>query len=352
MSVAHADAPQQHSMKRLFWKLFLAFLVVSITIEIAHIAASDSVALFGIVLLMILCMSSFAAWYLAQPIAILRRAFSDMSAGQFDTRVRHLLGNRSAVIADLGGDFDSMAQCLQEYSSAQRRLIHEASHELRSPLTRLQIAIGLAQRDPEGFLANLDRIESESLKLQGLLENMLMLAQLQHGAELPMETIDLYDLVATVVRDAQFEAKALQRDVVLQDSAPCYAHVNTGLVSRAIDNILRNAIKYTAPETTIDVFVRCDTENFHIDICDCGPGVDDSATLQIFEPFYRAANQHTAAQGYGLGLAIARNAIELHGGSIRASNRAGGGLQVSIALPLQQYLETPRNISKNSETPH
>lgn len=314
--------------------------------------ASNGMALFGIMLLMILCMSSFAAWYLAQPIAILRRAFSDMSAGQFDTRVRHLLGNRSAAIADLGGDFDSMAQFLQEYSSAQRRLIHEASHELRSPLTRLQIAIGLAKRDPEGLLANLDRIESESLKLQGLLENMLMLAQLQHGTDLPLEAIDLHDLFATVVRDAQFEAKALQRDVVLQGSAHCCARVNTGLLSCAIDNILRNAIKYTAPETTIDVFIRCDPENFHIDICDCGPGVDDSDAIQIFEPFYRAANQHTAPQGYGLGLAIARSAIELHGGSIGASNRPGGGLQVSIALPLSQHLETSRNISKSVETPH
>jgi two-component system OmpR family sensor kinase len=249
-----------------------------------------------------------------------------------------LLGNRSDLIADLGCDFDSMAQRLQEHSFAQRRLVHEVSHELRSPLTRLQLAIGLAQRDPQKLAANLDRIESESLKLQELLENMLMLAQLQPGSALPREEIDLRELIIAIARDARFEAKAQQRDVILYGEDRCFASVNATLLSRAFDNILRNAIKYTAPATVVDIFIYRDDENFCARVCDCGPGVDASAMPLLFEPFYRAAMQRPDTHGYGLGLAIARGAIELHGGSITASNRRGGGLQMLIVLPLSQII--------------
>lgn len=349
-------------MKRLFWKLLLIFLLAFAAIDFGHALAlrllhrfdgtgaaqlsltataggartDEQLAAYGATLLIALCASALLTWHLHRPVAILRRAFDAMSAGRLDTRVRHLLGSRRDGIADLGRDFDSMAERLQEHSAAQQRLVQEVSHELRSPLSRLQVAIGLAQQDPQKFHATLDRIENESLRLQAMLENMLTLAHVETGgAPLPCEEIDLIELVAAIARDARFEAQAVGSEVAFAGEGRCNARVRAELLGRAFDNVIRNAVKYTARGTLVEVVAHCDDLSLRVTVADRGPGVEAAMLALIFEPFYRVPTERRSAQGFGLGLAIARGAIVFHNGTIAAENRSGGGLVVTIALPLR-----------------
>lgn len=328
-------------MKRLSGKLFLVFSLAFIVIDLSRALAprvpglsnAAPLAFYAWAALLALALSALLARYLEQPVRILRHAFAALSDGKLDTQVRHLLGSRRDALADLVGDFDGMARRLQEQIAAQQRLVHEVSHELRSPLSRLQMAIGLAQQDPQRFHATLDRIENESLRLQTMLENMLTLAQLESpDREMPTQPADPFDVLAEAVRDARFEAQARRTRLIFDEHGarralqlPLDAH---GL-ARAFDNVLRNAVAYGGDRVEITVLQTA--ASWQVAIADRGPGVDPDALALIFEPFYRLPQARR--RGFGLGLAIARRAVLRHGGSISAANRDGGGLVVTIALP-------------------
>jgi two-component system OmpR family sensor kinase len=285
-------------------------------------------------LLIALCLSSLLAWYLNRPIRIMRSAFNAMSEGKLDTRIFHLLGARRDGLADLGRDFDGMAHRLEDMVADRQRMLRDVSHELRSPLTRLQTAIGLAQQNPHNLHETLDRIENESLRLQAMLENMLTLAHVELGAQsLPREEVDLIDLLAGITSDARFEAQACGKNLAFFGEKTFVATVHVELLYRAFENVIRNAVKYTEPGTCVDVHVECDGSHLSVIVADRGPGVNQDALVKIFEPFYRAPIQSTQAQGFGLGLAIARSAIEFHDGTIAAENRSDGGLVIRIAIP-------------------
>lgn len=343
-------------MKRLFWKLFLLITLAFVAVDLGRslalrllylpeqaitIGADGRSAFYLASLLIALGLSALLAWYLGQPIRILRHAFGALSEGKLDTRVRHLLGSRRDGLADLGRDFDGMAHRLQEQIAAQQRLMQEVSHELRSPLTRLQMAIGLAQQDPRKFHATLDRIELESLRLQTMLENMLALAQLEaNDQNLPTEPYDPSELLAAVVRDVRFEAQAQRRTLIFNEGfcgggGQLEAHAE--LLCRAFENVLRNAVKFSPPEGRVEVSASRDATHWQVVIGDRGPGVDAELLTLIFEPFYRVQEPRRGAPGFGLGLAIARRAIEWHGGAIFAANRPGGGLVMTMTLPLQAH---------------
>jgi two-component system OmpR family sensor kinase len=333
---------------RLFWKLFVAFWLAFMAIGLAGPLAVwllrepasgapplDLAALIGVALVTNLSLSSLLAWYLTRPIRILRSAFHAVAEGRLETRVQYLIGSRRDDIADLGRDFDRMAQRLQRLIGAQQRLLHDVSHELRSPLARLQAAVGLAQQEPHKFAAMLQRIESESNRLEAMLEDVLTLARLESGARhVPLETTDLIELIGAIVADAQFEARAQGRDTRFSGVGHCVVAVRAQLLQRAFENVIRNAVKYTRPGTRVEVEARCDAAQLQVTVADRGPGIHDSATQAIFEPFYRVQNSRLNAKGFGLGLAIARGAIEFHGGRIAAVNRADGGLLVTMTLPL------------------
>jgi two-component system OmpR family sensor kinase len=281
-----------------------------------------------------LAFSALLAWYLARPIRSLRWAFDAAAAGRLETRVSPLMGRRRDEIADLGRDFDRMAQQLQNLVSSQRRLLHDVSHELRSPLARLQAAIGLARQQPEKLDASLERIEREATRLDGMVGEVLALARLESGtAARANERVDLAYIAASIAEDARFEAEALGRSVRFNASGDAPVIGNADLLHRAVENVVRNAVKFTRQGTTVDVRVHTSRTAAILTVTDHGPGIAAGELANVFDPFYRGeAGAGTA--GFGLGLAIAQRAIDAHGGTIRADNVPGGGLSVEIELPL------------------
>jgi two-component system OmpR family sensor kinase len=279
-----------------------------------------------------LAFSALLAWYLARPIRSLRWAFDAAAAGRLETRVSPRIGSRRDEIADLGRDFDRMAQHLQSLVSAQRRLLHDVSHELRSPLARLQAAVGLARQDPTRMEATLERIERETNRLDAMVGEILTLARLESRTGAPAkEPVDFAHLVASIAEDARFEAEASGRRVVADISGDARVMGDPALLHRAVENVVRNAIKFTAAGTAVAISLATTGERAVLTVNDHGPGIAPEELSKVFEPFYRAAD--TDASGFGLGLAIAQRAVEAHGGTIRASNIPGGGLSVEISLP-------------------
>ncbi|HEX6267312.1 MAG TPA: histidine kinase dimerization/phospho-acceptor domain-containing protein, partial [Burkholderiales bacterium] len=201
-----------------------------------------------------LAASALLAWYLARPIRHLRWAFRAAAEGRLDTRVRPLMKGRRDEIADLGGDFDLMAQQLQKLVAAQRRLLHDVSHELRSPLARLQAAIGLVRQDPRRLEASLERIEREITRLDTLVGEVLTLARLEGGtAAGGAETLDFAEIVASVADDARFEAEAAGRKVQLDSADHLPVRGRAELLHRAVENVVRNAVRYTGGGTTVQI---------------------------------------------------------------------------------------------------
>lgn len=278
--------------------------------------------------------SALLAWYLSKPIRSLRWALGAVADGQLDARVRPLLGGRRDEIADLAEDFDRMARQVQALISSQRRLLHDVSHELRSPLARLQAAIGLVRQDPGRFEATLGRIEREAVRLDDLVGQLLTLARLDSGRrDAPRELADLIDLAAEIADDACFEARALGRELLFDGQGQAEVMVWGELIQRAFENVIRNAVKYTADGSCVEVRAAREGDVFVLCVGDRGPGVPVTELGAMFEPFYRGGNVGGAG-GFGLGLAIARRAVLVHGGSIVATNRDGGGLMMEIRLPL------------------
>ncbi|MBI4996323.1 MAG: HAMP domain-containing protein [Rhodocyclales bacterium] len=277
--------------------------------------------------------SALLAWYFARPIRHLRWALGEIAEGRFDTRVQQLMDGRRDELADLGRDVDLMAQKLDALVTTQRRLLHDVSHELRSPLARIQAAIGLGRQDAAKLEATMERVERETVRLDALVGQLLTLARLDAGTgtEAIVE-LDVVELLADIAHDARFEARAANRDLEFAGDAGFVIHGRDEILHRAFENVLRNAVKYTASATTVTVRAELPTpERLCVAVCDHGPGVPPSKLAAIFEPFHRVADNDQ--DGFGLGLAIARRAIEAHGGTIRAENRVGSGLCIVIELP-------------------
>lgn len=274
------------------------------------------------------------AWYMARPIRLMRSAVRRVANGDLETRIGERLGARRDELADLGRDFDAMTAQLQALIGAQQRLLHDVSHELRSPLARLQAAVGLAQQDPGRAGEMLERIERETRRLDELVGEVLALARAESGHGPGARTaLDLEELLADVADDAAFEAQALGRSVRFSSSAPGVRVVgHPELLHRAFDNVVRNALRHTAEGTVVEIAARRRGDAIEIRVDDRGPGLPAAERDRIFEPFARVPGSD--GNGFGLGLAIARRAIEAHGGRIEALDREGGGLSMRIELPI------------------
>ncbi|MFL9880358.1 ATP-binding protein [Herbaspirillum rhizosphaerae] len=276
------------------------------------------------------------AWYFSQPIRQLKSAFANAASGNLNDRLAPLMSKRSDELADLGRDFDSMTDKLRALMESQRRLLHDVSHELRSPIARLQASIGLARLQPEKTAATLERIEREGVRMDKLVGELLTLSRLEAGVTGAMEDhIRIEDLLGEIIDDARFEAESIDRHVEGQARTNVVIKGGAELLYRAIENVVRNAIKQTAIDTVVAINTLVDQEKKHVQISviDRGPGVPEDELQLIFEPFFRSTRTQKSTHGYGLGLTIARRIVEAHGGTIRAFNRIDGGLCVNISLP-------------------
>ena len=275
------------------------------------------------------------AWYFSKPIRHLRNAFESVASGNFNVNLNSVMGGRRDDLANLGQDFDRMTGQLRALIEAQRRLLHDISHELRSPLARLQVAIGLARQQPEKIESSMARIERESIRMDQLVGQLLTLSKLDAGVTDSMkESIVSGELLADIVDDAQFEAEAQSKQVDLVGEAKQIIVGNAELLHRAIENVIRNAIKYTLTGSRVIVETGEEDAMLKITVLDTGTGVAESELKLIFEPFFRGNSFGNSADGHGLGLAIARRVIVAHGGNIHASNRATGGLCVEMTIPI------------------
>ena len=232
----------------------------------------------------------------------------------------------------IGGDFDRMTERLQRLVEGQQRLLHDVSHEMRSPLARLQAAIGLARQQPARMEDSLRRIEREGERMDRLVGELLTLSRLEAGAAAPLEAVDIDELLLDIVEDARFEGGARRVSITYDPRALAVVQANGELLQRAIENVMRNAIRHSPDGGTVAISTRLtDGGQLRIRIADHGPGVPEAQLEAIFQPFFRGDGQ---GGGYGLGLAIARRVISALGGTIRASRGDAGGLVVDIKLPL------------------
>jgi two-component system sensor histidine kinase CpxA len=294
-------------------------------------------------------------YYLTRPVMKLRAAARKIAAGELSARAGPAMGMRGDEIGDLVRDFDRMAERIEGLVGNQRQLISDISHELRSPLARLNVALGLArQRAGAGAAAPLDRIEREAERLNELIGKLLSLARMQAASGPPeMAPVKLYDLLSDIAEDAEFEAQEHGCNVRLlqpvdtggsrAESVPGSACVmgSEEFLHSAVENVVRNAIRYTAPGTAVELLLSSEDGWAVISVGDYGPGVPEAELKNLFLPFYRVAGaRDRQTGGAGLGLAIADRVIRLHGGSIAAANRGGGrGFQVEIRLPLASGIE-------------
>ena len=279
------------------------------------------------------------ACYLTAPLKKLRAATRKLADGDLAARVGNAPGGRQDELTELGHDFDQMAARIQTMVGAQRRLLSDISHELRSPLARLNVALALIRQRMKGRSDDeLDRIELEAGRLNKLIGHLLTLSRIESGTLEPArDDIALDQLLAELVADAEYEARGSEKSVRILSSQVCVAVGIRELLRSAIENVVRNAVYYTADKTVVEVELKLAGEQPDtavITVRDHGEGVRESELGEIFRPFYRvAAARERQSGGTGLGLAITRKALQLHNGSVAAFNASGGGLRIEIRLP-------------------
>ncbi len=281
------------------------------------------------------------ARYISLPISKLGAAARNLADGDLKVRVGSVLGGRRDEIGELGRDFDQMAERLESLIGSQKRLLQDISHEFRSPLARLTVALEIARRGGRDESVNaLERIGLEAERLNALIGKLLMLARLERGVEeVEKAVVGLAELVEELAADTDFEARGRNCGVKIVSAENSFVVGNRELLRSAVENVLRNAVRHTPENSEVTVALRClhkagDGCLAVIEVLDNGPGVPESSLADIFSPFYRVGDARDRKQGgTGLGLAITERTVKLHGGRVWAKNAPGGGLLVTVELP-------------------
>lgn len=294
----------------------------------------------GVLFLVVGGLSFWLARYLTSPVAPLRRATRKLSSGDLSARVEGKVTKRRDEIGELARDFDAMAERIEGLVESQQRLLRDVSHELRSPLARLGVALELARsRAGEAASGQLDRIEREAGRLDELIGQLLLLQRLEAGtAEHERAPVDLENLLADVVADAGFEAASGGAEVRFDGCPGCRVTGREALLRSAFDNVIRNAVHHSGSGSTVAVTLTFSDGVATVTIRDHGPGVAEENLERIFEPFFRVGEaRDRATGGTGLGLAIAARAVKAHGGTICAVNHPEGGLKVVAIFPAAEW---------------
>jgi len=305
------------------------------------------------------------AYILTRPVRKLSNAFRRFTAGDLATRLpvssrAHWGGLGGADVRTLMLDFNSMADRVTELIEAHKMLVRDISHELRSPLARLRVALELAREEVGSPLPEFDRMEREAERVNDLIGEMLTLSLLESTRKiLGSDTFTMNELLDELLPDAEFEASA--RDcticVTIESDKELWLNGQKELLRRALENILRNAIRYTPAGGTINIDLHSiplaegvassDTQqpiSLVLSFRDRGPGIPEANLPHIFRPFYRVDTARAGSTGgFGIGLAIAERAVHVHGGQIVVSNREGGGLSVELILPLAHAFTSPHS---------
>jgi len=286
-------------------------------------------------LLLLMAIALLLYRHISAPLRQLKDATRAFSEGRFDVRVRKLMGNRSDEFTELALTFDKMAKRISELITSQRQLIADLSHELRTPLARLDMAleklkVGEAIDHDKAIV----RVERESIEIRKLVEDTLTLAWLENERPaLREEDLDLVDLIDVVIEDARFEFPDRTIKTQLPDRAPL-PKSNHRALGQALENIVRNGMRYTPAGATLEVSLSANSNSYQIDIKDQGPGVPEAQLEKIFQPFYRVDNARSGEDsGFGLGLALAKRQVLAIGGEIQPNNRLPKGLMMTITLP-------------------
>ena len=284
-------------------------------------------ALAGAVLALVL------ARHLAAPIRTLQAVAGRIADGDLSVRASPAIASRNDELADLARDFDKMTDRIQSLLQKQQQLLGDISHELRSPLTRLNVSLELVRR---GKIDAVERMQADLDRLNALIGQVLTLTRLQTSGDRKIETpVNLRTILESVAEDARFEVKEKGKSVVISHADDSWLKGDPALLRSCIENVVRNAVHYTKPQTEVTLSLERDGSPLaRILVADRGDGVPPDALERIFEPFYRVteAREHQTG-GTGLGLSIAQRIAAVYGGSIRARNRDGGGLEIEIRLP-------------------
>ncbi|BCM88263.1 sensor histidine kinase CpxA [Abditibacteriota bacterium] len=357
----------------LFWKIFGWFwvaqiMIISATVTYFTMRGPDPTPRHGPptfwsffsqqvgILFGIGALVSYAlARYLASPTIKLRRATHQLAEGDLTVRVGPQMGRRRDELADMGRDFDLMAERIERLVESERRLVEserriveaqqrllaDISHELRSPLARIAYALDLAKGSAnEETGSYLKRIERESGRLNDLIGQLLTLARLeatphQEDALAAAAPVDLSKLVSEVCQDADFEARGRDKKVRLIKNEGGIVKGSADLLRSAVENVIRNAIRHTPQGSTVEVTLQHNAQGATITVRDFGPGAPEDSLTDLFRPFYRVdqSREHKSG-GVGLGLSITERAVRFHGGAVHAQNATDGGLIVELTLPI------------------
>lgn len=272
----------------------------------------------------------------ARPVEALRRATQRMAEGELSARVGRQGGMTHDELAQLADDFDTMAERIEALVAHDRSVLQDLSHELRSPLARLQLILDLARRgnqrgEAEGYF---EQAEQEIGRLDRMLGDMLALSRMEGGLPgMEREPVDLAGVARDCLAQSRLDADARDVKLSLAGDGPVMVAGNAALLERALDNLLANAIKFSPRGGSIELAVRADDGEVELTLCDHGPGVPAAELGSLFRPFFRGSNAERA-EGHGLGLAIVQRVVHVHHGRVEARNAEGGGLEVRLRLPL------------------
>jgi signal transduction histidine kinase len=312
--------------------------------ELEMPGVSTATLLIALVVSAVVCF--FLARYLVAPVDQLRRATRQIAAGNLDVRVSPKLKGRRDELGLLASDLDTMSERVRNLLELKQQLLRDVSHELRSPLARLQLALSLARRQGSGGMdvgavdgggvdRHLARIACEADRLEQLIARTLKLASLERPMQgLETSAVDVAELLDNIVADVGIEADAYGCGVALKSERSLGVTGDPELLRSALENVIRNAVRYTPAGSKVGIDARRVGGRIEVIVNDCGPGVPEKDLDRIFEPFYRVdAARNRAVGGDGLGLAIAARAVAIHGGIIEARNRGPGGLAVHLVFP-------------------
>lgn len=286
-----------------------------------------------VVLLGLVIASILLSHWVLRPLRTFRQTASSISGDSLAARIPEGITERRDAFGELGREFNRMTARVERSIDNQKQLLRDVSHELRSPLARIQVAASLSNKK-HGKSAEIDRIESEVNRLDSLIEDLLSLSKLQAGTDEVFESVNLGLLLNKVCEDANFEFQSSQKQVKTFLQSDLFVRGNFELLTSAFENVIRNALRFSPESSTVEVSATKKNQTLEISVTDQGPGVNEEFLLRIFDPFFKADHSRTEFNGqHGIGLALSRAIVELHRGSIIAQNKLPSGLVVRISLP-------------------